>query len=191
MAGCSRETIDRDDLVLVVIDIQERLAAAMPRREQVEAVAARLARVAALVGAPVIVTRQYPRGLGDTVPGLAETLGAIEGVQTIDKTCFCCAGETAFVEALQATGRQQVAIVGMETHICVTQTALALAERGMRAHVVADGCCSRDESNHEISLARLRHAGVVVTVSESVMYEAVGQAGTEEFKALLGIVKEG
>lgn len=182
-------TIDGDDLALVVIDIQERLAAAMPRREEVVAASARLARVASLIGAPTIVTRQYPKGLGDTLPELAEALDA--NAVVVDKTAFCCCAEDAFAEALAATGRKQAVLLGMETHICVTQTALALLDRGYRVHVVADGVCSRRDLDHDVALARLRHEGVVVTTSEAVMYEAVGRAGTDEFKALLGIVKEG
>lgn len=188
VTGCSSRSIDRDDVVLVVIDIQERLAAAMERREEVVAVTARLAKVASLIGAPVIVTRQYPKGLGGIVPELAEALAR---AVVADKTSFCCGGEPSFVEALRATGRRQVAMVGMESHICVVQTALALLESGYRVHVVEDGTCSRAVRNHDSAMARLRAEGVVVTTSESVMYEAVGQAGTEEFKALLGIVKEG
>jgi len=187
MTACGGRTIDRDDVVLVVIDIQDRLAAVMERRDEVVGVASRLARVAQLIGAPVIETRQYPKGLGGTVPELAEVL---ETATVVDKTCFCCASEPGFVEALQATGRRQVAIVGMETHICVSQTALALLDGGYRVHVVADGVCSRFARDYEIALARLRAEGAVVTTSESVMYEAVGRAGTDEFKALLGIVKK-
>jgi nicotinamidase-related amidase len=185
--------IDRDDLVLVVIDIQERLAAVMERREQVLAASSKVIRTSALVGAPIVVTRQYPQGLGGTEP---EVISVLEGVATdgatvvdVDKTTFCSCGEPAFLEALAATGRRQVALVGMETHICVTQTALDLVGRGYRVQVVADACCSRAAENHDNALDRLRAAGVVVTNSESLMYEAVGVAGTPEFKALLGIVK--
>lgn len=189
-----RETlIDRDDLVLVIIDIQERLADVMEMRGQVVSAAIRLAKAAALVGAPIILTRQYPKGLGPTAEelesvllGLAESGARVTGV---DKTAFCCASEEDFVEALSATGRRQVVLVGMETHICVAQTALALAGSGVQVQVPADACCSRDASMHDAALDRMRHSGVVITTSESVMYEAVGRAGTDEFKRLLEIVK--
>ncbi len=192
--GASAEVlIDRDDLTLVIIDIQERLAAVMPDRERVAVAAGKLARLAAMVHAPVIVTRQYPEGLGPSVPELEEVLVGLaeEGasVQRVDKTVFCCAAEPDFEDALRATGRRQVVISGMETHICVVQTALILAARGHMVHVAADACCSRDVSFHELALERMRAAGVIVTTSESVMYEAIGRAGTEDFKRLLGIVK--
>ncbi|MDO8964877.1 MAG: isochorismatase family protein [Coriobacteriia bacterium] len=188
------DLIDRDDLVLLVIDLQERLAAAMPHRGDVVAVAARLVRVAALVGAPVIVTRQYPRGLGETVPDVEQALADARGtvpVTVLDKTAFCACGEPGFDEALTSSGRRQVAIVGMEAHICVTQTALALAADGYRVQVVADACCSRADSDRDIAFARLRARGITVTSAESLMYEAVGRSGTDEFRALLGIVKAG
>lgn len=185
--------VTRDGFVLVIIDVQERLAAVMERRDTVVAAASSLARTAAMLGAPVIVTRQYPQGLGPTVPGLDDVLCTLrdEGARItgVDKTAFCCAAEPAFSDALAATGRRQVVIAGMETHICVAQTALVLAAGGHDVHVVADGCCSRDAAAHEVTLDRLRGAGVSVTTTESVMYEAVGRAGTDEFRRLLAIVK--
>jgi nicotinamidase-related amidase len=193
MAGSSGVLIDRDAAVLVLVDIQEKLAAAMPERERVLAVAARLARAFALVAAPVMITRQYPRGLGDTERALEQVLVEIaqEGstVMSVDKTAFCACREPAFLEGLAACGRCQVVVAGMETHICVTQTALDLASRGYSVHVVADGCCSRDARVHDIALDRLRSAGVVVTASESVMYELIQRADTDEFRFLLKIVK--
>ncbi len=186
--------IDKNDFVLVVVDIQERLAAAMEDHCTVVTSAVKLIRLAALVGAPIIVTRQYPEGLGANVPEIDEALlGAARAgarVHALDKTAFCCSSESAFVEALESTGRHQAVVLGMETHICVTQTALALAEAGHRVHVPADVCCSRNVLNHEISLDRMRAGGVQVTTSESVMYEAVAKADTDEFRALLKIVKD-
>ncbi|TLM78822.1 MAG: isochorismatase family protein [Actinobacteria bacterium] len=165
----------------------------MPRRAEVVAAAVRLARVAALVGAPLIVTRQYPEGLGGTVPEVESALTTLAAsgarVQGVDKTAFCCAAEGEFVQALQAVGRRQVVICGMETHICVAQTALALAGDGHEVQVVADGCCSLADLDHDVALDRMRGAGIVVTTSQAVMYEAVGRAATDEFKALLKIVK--
>lgn len=184
----------RDDAVLVVIDEQERLVAAMDRREQVLAASARLVRIAALVGMPIVVTRQYPKGLGDTDPVLLESLRRAESdgasVSVVDKVAFDCFGDAGFVEALAHLERRQVVIAGMETHICVTQTSLAGVREGLDVHVVADACCSRDDANHSIALDRMRAAGVVVTVAESVMYELVGEAATDEFRELLRIVKE-
>jgi isochorismate hydrolase len=124
--------------------------------------------------------------LEEVLVDLAEKGATVRG---LDKTAFCCAAETDFVEELEALGRSQVVIVGMETHICVTQTALAL-KADYEVHVAADAVCSRTMENHLVALDRLTAAGIVVTTSESVMYEAVGRAGTPEFKSLLEIVKE-
>ena len=185
--------VRRGDAVLVLVDMQERLAAAMTRRDQVVRNAIKMARTAALTGMPLIVTRQYPQGLGDTDATLEEALLSLaEGgarVVSVDKTAFCCSIEPEFMEALGATSRTQVLLAGMETHICITQTALDLEARGLDVQVVADACCSRSDDEHDTTLARLRSAGVVVTTAESVMYEAIGRAATDEFRALLNIVK--
>lgn len=184
--------VHRASLVLVVVDIQEKLAAAMERRDDVVAATVLLIRAAGIIGAPIVVTRQYPEGLGDTVPEIAGALaevGDTVAVKVVDKTSFCACDEPAFLEALYDTGRAQAVLCGMETHICVTQTALTLAKKTYPVHVVADACCSRRKNDHKVALDRLRGAGVVVTTSESVAYEAVSRAGTEEFKRLLAIVK--
>jgi nicotinamidase-related amidase len=185
--------INRTSLVLVVIDVQEKLAAVMPRRDEVVGAVTRLVRAAALLSAPIVVTRQYPEGLGGLVPEIEAALDEARGsvsVATVDKIAFCACDEPAFLESLYETGRSMAVVVGMESHICVTQTALALAKKTYPVHVVADACCSRRDADHAVALERLRAAGVVVTTSESVMYEAVSKAGTDEFRALLAIVKE-
>jgi nicotinamidase-related amidase len=184
--------VDCDRAVLVVVDIQEKLAAVMPRRETTVAVAVRLVRAAGVLGVPVLLTRQYPDGLGDTVPEVGEAYSGLPQdlkAGIVDKTAFCCDRETAFVSTLDATGREQVVLCGMETHICIAQTALALVAGGRRIQVVADAVCSRRDEDRDIALARLRAEGVVVTTSEAVMYEAVGRADVPAFKDLLRIVK--
>lgn len=186
--------IHRTAFVLIIVDIQEKLAAAMERREQVVATAVRLVRAAALLGAPIIVTRQYPEGLGDVVPELRvalEEAAASVSVTTVDKVAFCACDEPRFLERLYETGRSMAVLAGMETHICVTQTALTLVKKTYPVYVVADACCSRRDADHGVALDRMRAGGAVVTASESVMYEAVSTAGTDEFRSLLEIVKEG
>ncbi len=193
MDGRIRLLAERHEAVLVLVDMQERLASAMAERERVVGASGRLARTCQLVGAPIILTRQYPQGLGDTEPELEQALAAIADdggtVLRLDKTAFCACGEPEFVELLASLDRPQVILAGMETHICITQTALDLVLRGYSVQVVADACCSRDRAMHDVALDRLRAAGVVVTTSESVMYELVGRAATDEFRSLLRIVK--
>lgn len=180
------DIISRERAVLVLIDMQHRLADAMPRRDEVVGTSVLLARAAAALDVPVIVTRQYPAGLGDTVPEIAEALGPH---QPVDKTAFDCLREPSFRVRLEATGRRQVVLAGMEAHICLTQTALGLRAGGWDVHVVADAVCSRRDADRDSALHRLRAAGVTVTTAESVIYEALGQAGTPEFKAVLELVK--
>ncbi len=196
LSGNNTSMIHRTGLVLVVVDVQEKLAGAMDaeRRAHVEGATARLVRACGVLKAPVVVTRQYPDGLGDTVAPVAAALeeaGSETSVTHIDKTAFCACNEPPFLEALYDTGRSQVAVCGMETHICVTQTALSLKARGYSVFVVGDACCSRRREDHDTALDRLRAADAYVTTSESVMYEALGRSGTDEFRRLLAIVKEG
>jgi nicotinamidase-related amidase len=185
--------VSRDTAALIVIDVQERLAAVMERRAAMLDAAGKLARTASIVGVPVVATRQNPAGLGDVEPVLRSTLEAIAAttqVRWVDKFAFDCFGEPAFVDELAELGRTQLVIAGMETHICVAQTVISALRAGFDVHVVADACCSRNASAHEIALHRLRSAGAVVTTTESAQYELVGLAGTDEFRALLRIVKE-
>lgn len=189
----SASVVRAHDALLVVIDIQDRLAAVMPRRDEVVRAAQRLVRVAGLLGMPIVVTRQYPKGLGDLVPELAEAIADAEAsgvkVTHADKVAFDCFAEPTFARAVAESGRSQLLLVGMETHICVTQTALAGLRLGHEVHVVADGCCSRETAAHDVALVRLAHAGASMTCWESSAYEAVGEAGTERFRGLLDIVK--
>lgn len=186
--------LNREQSILVVIDIQERLAAAMARREQVVRKTALLVRAARIVGMPIVVTRQNPKGLGELDPMLEEvrnevTAGVHPAGREVDKMSFDCFCEPGFSEAIAVTGRRQVLLTGMETHICVCQTALAGLAGGFDVHVASDACCSRDQDSHRSALARLSHAGAVVTTAESAAYELVGCAGTDEFRALLAAVK--
>jgi len=185
--------LQRTSTVLVVIDIQERLASAMDRRDDVIAHTTLLIRAASIVGAPIIATRQYPKGLGALEPVIDAALGEAERAGTrvarCDKVDFDCFAEPAFTAALEATGRTQLLIAGMETHICVCQTGLAGIRAGLDVHVAADACCSRAAESHSVTLARLGHEGIVLTTAESAAYELVGKAGTAEFKELLAAVK--
>ena len=185
--------LNAENAVLLVLDMQERLVAAMARRDEVSESAVFLAAVAGIVAVPVVVTRQYPAGLGDVEPQLADALADLETegltVARADKVAFDCFRETTFRDAVEALNRRQLLIVGMESHICVTQTAISALAAGWDVHVVEDGCCSRSERAHLGAMERLRADGAVITCAESAAYELVGEAGTPRFKALLGLVK--
>ncbi len=184
----------REDALLAVVDIQERLAAVMDRRDEVVASVVRLIRAAALVDVPIVVTRQYPKGLGDTDPAVAKALADVEAtghpVFRADKVAFDCLSDPGFAGIVRASGRSQVIVAGMETHICIAQTALHAVRDGLEVQVPADACCSRSADAHRVSIGRMRSAGAIVTVTESILYELVGEAGTDEFRDLLRIVKE-
>lgn len=178
--------MERTSAAVVLIDLQERLVCAMSRRQEVLANARFLAEAAALLGMPVIVTRQYPRGLGDTVAEIGTLPAASEPV---DKLTFDCMGEPQFRHRIEALGRRQIVLAGMETHICVAQTALGLLDAGYQPIVAADAVCSRFDRDHDVAIERLRGAGAIVTTAESVVYEALGCADTPEFRAVLPLVK--
>ena len=185
--------VARESAVLVVVDVQDRLADVVERRDAVVSAIVKLVAVAAVLGVPIIATRQYPEGLGDCVAELLDALDAARGagadVRTVDKIAFDCTAEPAFAAALEELGAQHIVVTGMETHICVGQTALALAVGRCTPHVVADATCSRRADDHEVALARLRASHVDVTCSEAVIYEMLGRAATDEFRAVLAIVK--
>ena len=178
--------IKKEDAILTAIDFQEKLLPAMFEAEQVEAAAIKMAAGLNVMGVPEIVTTQYAKGLGQTVPAVAEALGQFE---PIDKSSFSAWNNEEYKSALQKSGRKTVILMGIETHICVEQTALDLLENGYAVFVPADCVQSRDPANKELSLRRMEAAGVVITCAESILYELLGSSRAAEFKAISAIVK--
>ena len=179
-------TIERDDAIFVAIDFQEKLMPAMHDREELEEKVVRLARGMKELSVPTIVTQQYTKGLGATVPAVSEALGEFT---PIDKTTFSCMGNEEFLTALEGLDRGTVIIAGIEAHICVEQTALALLKDGYEVVLVTDCIQSRDPRNKEIAIQRMVQAGVMPTSFESVLYELLGSAKAPEFKAISALVK--
>lgn len=177
------------ETAIVVVDVQERLAAAMPEAAMAALVrnAGILLEAARALGAPVLATEQYPKGLGPTLPPLREKLDAL-GARPMEKLCFSACDDAAFARALDATGAKDVVLVGMETHVCVYQTARALAERG-RAWVVRDAVASRTEDNRQAGLELCRAAGARLTVTETVVFDWLREAGSDAFRALSKLVR--
>ncbi|NPV75327.1 MAG: hydrolase [Anaerolineae bacterium] len=175
------------DLALVVIDIQEKMAAAMPEKTLAQVVRNTNILLASAheFEMPVLVTEQYRRGLGPTLPAL--NLAGVNSL--VEKMSFSCCGEPAFVEALKTTGRRSALLCGMETHVCVLQTALDLLEDGWQVFVAADAVCSRSKLNWKLSLETMRQAGVVITPTETIVFQLLGVAGDERFKRLSRLVK--
>jgi len=179
--------LNRADAVLVVIDVQERLCRAMDPvvLESLTANTVVLLEAAGELGLPVIATEQYVKGLGETLPVLKDHLRA----PALEKMAFSCCGDTSFVEALKATGRKQVIVTGMETHVCVLQTVLELREAGFTVHVVKDAVMSRHKKNWLVGLDAMAAAGAVITCTEAALFQLLKVAGTDEFKKLSKLVR--
>lgn len=178
--------IDRSEAVLVVVDVQERLAAVMDQREKVMSNCRRLVEGAKILGIPTIVSEQYPKGLGPTEEDLR---GALSPYDPVVKMSFSCCGEPSFMERIRALDSKKVVLCGMETHVCVLQTALGLLRDGKDVHLAADAVCSRTKSNWGIGIEFMRDAGTVITSTETVLFQLLGEAGTGEFKAISKLVK--
>jgi len=182
-------TCNRDSSVLLIVDVQERLTAAMPEDERKTAVrnAGILAQAADRLLIPTFLSEQYPKGLGATDAGLAQQLSEL--TTRIEKTCFSCCEAQGFAESLQNTKRPQVVLAGMEAHICVLQTAFGLQADGFDVYVVEDATCSRNAENRRIAMDRLRQAGLTVTNTESVIFEWLRDARHPEFKGISALLR--
>jgi nicotinamidase-related amidase len=178
--------LKRDDALLVIVDIQERLAVAMTEKERVVTNTLHLVESAKLLGVPILITEQYSKGLGPTLP---EVRNAVQSYAPIEKITFSCCGEKFFMEAVQETEKKQIILVGMETHVCVLQTCIDLLQNGYFVHVVSDAICSRTKQNYKTAIEYMRDAGAVITCTETVLFQLQVKAGTEEFKAISKRIK--
>jgi nicotinamidase-related amidase len=184
------DRLDPTSSVLLVVDAQERLASAMPQPSMDRLVtnALVLFEAARLLGVPVLATEQYPKGLGPTVGPIAEKLRGL-GVEPIDKMTFDALGEPRLARALAERAPRAVVLVGMETHICVFQTARELVRRGFAVHVVADAVASRRDENRALGLALCERAGAFATPTESVVFDWLARAGSDAFKAISKLLR--
>lgn len=180
-------TVTQADSVLAVIDMQDSFLAPIDQTEKVVARCAFLVEIASLLDVPIVVTEQYRQRMGETTDAIRRLLPPT--VVRRDKLCFSSYRASGFVDDLVALGRKDIVIVGIESHICVTQTALDLHYAGYRVYVCEDATAARPSDAHGIAMRRLRHAGITVTHSESVAYEWLDTAGTETFRRALEIVK--
>ncbi|MDT8440803.1 MAG: hydrolase [Desulfuromonadales bacterium] len=189
MSELSRFQLDVDRAVLVVIDIQERLVPAMSEKvyERVRNSVEILAKTAGLLDLPVVTTEQYPKGIGHTVADLAEVCSR---GPVVEKVSFGCCGEPSFVETIKETGRSQVIITGMETHVCVYQTVLGLLQHGFEVQLVKDAVCSRHKEDYLAGIACAEQAGAVVATTEMVLFQLLKESTHPAFKAVSAMVKE-
>ena len=178
--------IKREQSLLLVVDIQEKLAPAIFEGEAAVANSVRLLTGARQLNIPRFVSEQYVRGLGASVEAIRN---AALDARFFEKMHFSCAGEPGVVDLLRTSGRQQVVLTGMETHVCVLQTALGLREAGFSVFLVADAASSRSPENRSAPIERMRACGVQIVTTEMVLFEWLQKAGTDEFRAMLPLIK--
>jgi nicotinamidase-related amidase len=177
--------LDRGRAALAVIDVQEAFRPVVLDFDRVAANVGVLVQGARILGLPVLVTEQYPRGLGDTVP---EVAGHLDGVERLEKTTFSAVGADGFPAALPDM-RDQVLLCGIEAHVCVNQTAEDLLAAGREVHVVGDAVTSRTAENRALGVHKMERSGAVLTSVETALFELLREAGTPEFKEIQALIK--
>ena len=178
-----------EDSVVVIIDIQTRLSSAMPGKilARVKRETGILLIAAGKLGVPVMATEQYPQGLGMLEGEITGLLP--EDTKPYEKTCFSCTGADNFSDQMKQTGRRQVVLAGMEAHVCVLQTAMELTNSGYQVFVAADAVCSRHQEDYESALQRMNQAGIIVTSTESILFEWLRDAAHEHFRTLSALIR--
>jgi nicotinamidase-related amidase len=182
--------LDPKECAVLVVDAQEKLSAAMPKEQIADLTRATtiLLHAAKLLGASVLATEQYPKGLGPTLPEIAAGLAQV-GVTPIEKVDFSACDSLEFERAFARTGARVAVVVGMEAHVCVFQTVRELCARDVAVVVAADGVASRRADHRTIGLDLCRSAGATVSTMESVVFDWLRRAGTDEFKALSKLIR--
>ena len=175
-----------EETVLIIVDVQGKLAQLMYKKDRLFDNLQKIIRGMRVLEVPIIHMEQYPEGLGPTVPEVADLLTDVE---RISKVSFSCWGNDRFKKALEASGRRQVVIAGIETHICVYQTAMDLMREGYEVQVVSDAVSSRTKKNRDIAVGKLQNCGAFLTTTEMALFELVKVARGDKFKELVKIVK--
>jgi nicotinamidase-related amidase len=176
--------LEPDRTTLIVVDVQEAFRKAIPDFDRVAQATATLIEGAEAIGIPIVVTEQYSKGLGETVPEVAEHLP--ENTEPLEKVCFSATDADGF----DLGGRDQALICGIETHVCVNQTTLALLDAGVEVQVAEDAVGSRFEENKRVGLHKMERVGAVMTSVETALFELLGKAGTDEFKQIQRLILE-
>ena len=176
----------KENAVLIVIDVQGKLATLMHEKENLFANVIRMIRGAKVLDLPVVWTEQLPDKLGDTSPEIKQEL---EGLKPLVKKTFSCCGDSAFLQELKRLGRKQVLLTGIETHVCVYQTAMDLLKSGYEVYLVRDAVSSRIEYNYHLGVERIKDAGAALTSVEMSLFELLRVAEGEQFKKIINIVK--
>lgn len=186
--------LDKSRAILLIIDVQERLAAAMPDVQLAALVRNNkiLLEAARRMGIPVVVSEQYPKGLGTTLPSIGDALNDIDELSRLEKLDFsvCAAEGFSEVQARLATqGREQWIVTGMETHICVYQTVRALTSEGISVHLPVDAVVSRSKHNWRVGVGLADKCGSTITSTETIVMDLLGRAGGDDFKAISKLIR--
>lgn len=179
--------LSRDRTAVLIVDVQEKLLGEVFGRELALKRATTLAKAATILKLPVIVTEQNPKVFGATAKAIREALG---GVKPVEKMVFSCLGVDAVRDALAKLDRPQLVVFGCETHICVAQTALDAVAAGLDVHGAFDACAARTEANHLIGIEKMKAGGVIPGSTETVLYDLLERAGTDDFRAILPLLKQ-
>ena len=172
---------------LVIIDFQPKLATAISDSDFALENCVKLVKAANILALPYIVSEQYPQGLGHTDSRI--TAHVSPGTPCLEKTCFSCVDAPPFVEHLNKINKHQVVLCGMEAHVCVLQTALQLQQQNHTVFAVEDAICSRSIANKANAIARMRHAGIIISNTESILFEWMRDAKHPQFKAISALIK--
>lgn len=178
--------LDKNDSVLVIVDVQDRLVKAMNKKQRVVDNCLHLIEAVKLLDLPVVLTEQYPKGLGPTVTEIKEALPLYEPHEKVE---FDCCGVKGFLDKVSSLGKKRIILTGMETHVCVLQTSLSLLKEGYYVHLVSDAVCSRYKSDFITGREIMRNAGAVITSTETVLFQLLKKAGTPEFKTISQRIK--
>lgn len=178
--------LDRNNVALVIIDIQERLAVVMKEKNKVINNCLHLIELSKLLNMPIILTEQYPKGLGPTVE---EIKNALPEYKPIEKLTFSCCDEPSFFEKIKKIDKKTLILSGMETHVCILQTCIGLLSSGYNVHIAKDAICSRTKDNWKTGIEFMRDAGAVITCTETVLFQLLKIAGTQEFKTIAARIK--
>jgi nicotinamidase-related amidase len=183
--------LSRSRAAVLVVDVQDRLLLAMPQDTLAEVIrnTVILIQAAHRLGLPIVVSEQYPRGLGPTATPIAAALAAGGPVHRFDKLEFSAAAAPGFAALAPGLARDQWIVCGMESHVCVYQTARDLVARGWATHVCADAVCSRTAANRELGLGLMARAGALISSTETCVFDLLGRAGSDDFRTLSSAIK--
>ena len=178
--------IKRQESAAIVVDIQEKLYPLIHEHDKMTNALVRLINGLKVLQVPLIVTQQYTKGLGETIAPVREAIG---NFSHIEKQSFSCCGDSNFLDALKKTGKKNIILMGIESHVCVLQTCLDLIENGYRPVLIEDCVSSRYPNDKKFAIKRMKQAGAIISTYESILFELTVVSGTEQFKAIAKIIK--